>query len=154
MVSAVTLSLFRKTFKAKRKNPRQINKKWHDKDCPKLLRDVTSAKYAFNRNSTDASFRIRYYKKFKEYKRSTKLKKRIYKDKLTNILNDAIDKDPQTASKIINELKKNSVPTDKIEFTNEMNGITIFVIYYNLTVIILTKTEKNKLFPSFINLRN
>ena len=35
MVSAGTLSLFRKTFKAKRKNPRQINKKWYDKDCQK-----------------------------------------------------------------------------------------------------------------------
>ena len=58
MVSAGTLSLFRKTFKAKRKNPRQINKKWYDKDCKKLLRDVKS----------DVSFRIRYHKKIKEYK--------------------------------------------------------------------------------------
>ena len=118
MVSAGNLSLFRKTFKAKRKSPRQINKKWYDKDCQKLLRDVKSAKNAFNRNSTDASFRIRYCKKIKEYKRITKLKKRRYKDKLTNILNDAMDKDPQTAWKIINKLKKNGVPTDKIEFIN------------------------------------
>ena len=29
-----------------------------------------------------------------------------------------MDKDPQTAWKIINELKKNVVPTDKIEFIN------------------------------------
>ena len=124
MVSAGNLFLFRQTFKAKRKKKkkkkktRQINKKWYDKVCQKLLRDVKSAKNAFNRNSTDALFRIKHYKKFKEYKRIAKLKKRRYKDKLTSILNDAMDKVPQTAWKIINEVKKNAVPTDKIEFIN------------------------------------
>ena len=74
-----------------------------------IKKDVKTAKNAFNRNNTNASLRIQYYKKFKEYKRTVKLKKRNYKHKLTNLLNEAMDKDPQTAWKIIDELKKNAV---------------------------------------------
>ena len=118
MVTAGNMSLFRKSYKHKRKKPKKVNKKWYDKDCQQLLREVKSMKNTLNRNSTNACVRIKFYKKFKEYKRIVKLKKRNYKNKLTNLLNEAMDKDPQTAWKIIDELKKNAVPTDKSESIN------------------------------------
>ena len=118
MVTAGNISLFRKSYANKKKKLKKVNKRWYDTDCHKLLRDVNSAKNAFNRNNTNASLRIQYYKKFKEYKRTVKLKKRNYKHKLTNLLNEAMDKDPQTAWKLIDELKKNAVPTDKSESIN------------------------------------
>ena len=95
MVTAGDLSLFRKSYTHKRK--KTLNKKWYDKDCQQLLKEVKSMKNVLNRNSTDACVRIRFYKKFKEYKRTVKLKKRNYKNKLTNLLNEAMDRDPQTA---------------------------------------------------------
>ena len=126
MVTAGNMSLFRKSYKRKRKKPKKVNKKWYDKDCQQLLREVKSMKNTLNRNSTNACVRIKFYKKFKEYKRIVKLKKRNYKNKLTNLLNEAMDKDPQTASKIIDELKKNAVPTDKSESINRTEWFNHF----------------------------
>ena len=81
MVTAGNMSLhiFRKSYKHKRKKPKTVNKKKYDKDCQQLLRKVKSLKNTLNRNSTNACFRIKFYKKFKEYKRIVKLKKRNYK---------------------------------------------------------------------------
>ena len=76
------------------------------------------AKNAFNRNLNDSSLRSKYFKKFKEYKRLTKFKRRKYKEHLTNMLNDAMDKDPQAAWKIIYELKRDTVQTDNSERIN------------------------------------
>ena len=85
MVTAGNMSLFRKSYKHKRKKHKKVNKKWYDKDCQQLLREVKSMKNTLNRNSTNACVRIKFYKKFKEYKRIVKLKKRNYKNKLTNL---------------------------------------------------------------------
>ena len=57
-------------------------------------------------------------KKNKEYTRLTKFKRRKFKENLTTMLNDAIEKDPQNAWKIIDELKRESIPTDKAEKIN------------------------------------
>lgn len=118
IVSAGDMTLPRKSFKTKKKKPHKINKKWYDRDCHILLKELKSAKNAFNRNTHNSSLRTKYYKKFKEYKKITKFKRRIYKDNLTNMLSDAMEKDPQTAWKIIGELKQDSVQTDKAEKIN------------------------------------
>ena len=55
---------------------------------------------------------------FKNTKRSKKFKKRKYEENLTNMLNDAMDKDPQTAWKITDEMKRDTVQTDKSEQIN------------------------------------
>ena len=100
----------------KKKKTRKINKKkWYDKDCQILFREVKSAKNAFNRNLNDNSLRSKYFKKFKEYKRLTKFKRRKFKENLTNMLNDAMHKNPQAAWKIIDEMKRDAVQTDKSE---------------------------------------
>ena len=99
----------------KKKTPRKINKKWYDKDSHILLREVKSAKNAFNRNFNDNSLRSKYFKKFKEYKRLTKFKRRKFKENLTNMLNDAMHKNPQAAWEIIDEMKRDAVQTDKSE---------------------------------------
>ena len=130
MVTAGNISLFRKSYANKKKKLKKVNKKWYDTDCHKLLRDVTTAENAFNRNNTYASLRIHYYKKFKEYKRTVKLKKRNYKHKLTNLLNEAMDKDPQTAWKIIDELKKMLFLQINQNQSIVMNGIIILTNYY------------------------
>ena len=57
-------------------------------------------------------------KKFKEYKRLTKFKRRKFKENLTNMLNDAMHKNPQAAWKIIDEMKRDAVQTDKSEKIN------------------------------------
>ena len=106
MVFAGNKTLFRRSFKLKRKHVCKVNKKWYDKDCRKLLRELKSAKNAFNRNVYDSTLRLRYYSKFKDYKKLVEFKKRRYKESLTITLNNAMDNDPQTALKIINELKK------------------------------------------------
>ena len=91
MVSAGTLSVFKKSVKRKSKGrPRRINKRWYDIDCYKLLREVKSAKKtAFSRNVSNASLRIIYYRKFKEYKRLTQFKKWHHREKLANLLTHA-----------------------------------------------------------------
>ena len=45
-------------------------------------------------------------KKFKEYKRLIKYKRRKYRDNLTDILSKTMETDPQAAWKVIHELKK------------------------------------------------
>ena len=83
-----------------------------------LLKELKSAKNAFNRNLNNNSVRTKYFGKFKEYKRLTKFKRRKYKENLTNMLNDAMDKDPQTGWKIMDEMKRDTVQTDKSEKIN------------------------------------
>ena len=91
------MTLKRKSFRVKKEKPRKLNKKWYDRDCHILLKELKSAKNAFNRNLNNNSLRSKYYGKFKEYKRLTKFKRRKYKENLTNMLNGAMNKDPQTA---------------------------------------------------------
>ena len=118
--------MFRRSFKLKRKHVCKVNKKWYDKDCRKLLRELKSAKNAFNRNVYNSTLRLRYYSKYKDYKKLVKFKKRRYKESLTIMLNDAMENDPQTAWKIINELKNESLPADKAEKINRSQWFTHF----------------------------
>ena len=83
-----------------------------------MLREVKSVKNAFNRNLNDNSLRSKYFKKFKENKRLTKFKRRKFKENLTNMLNDAMHKNPQAAWKIIDEMKRDTVQTDTPEKIN------------------------------------
>ena len=69
---------------------------------------------------------MQYYSKFKDYKRLVKYKKRKYREGLTNMLSSAMENDPQTAWKIINELKNNSLPADKAEKINRNQWFTHF----------------------------
>ena len=83
-----------------------------------MLREVKSAKNAFNRNLNDNSLRYKYFQKLKEYKILTKFKRRKLKKKITNMLNDAMYKNLQAAWKIIDEMKRGAVQTDKSEKIN------------------------------------
>ena len=58
---------------------------------------------------------MRYYTKFKEYKRLVKYKKRKRKEALTDMLSNAMENDPHNAWKIIDELKNDALPADKAE---------------------------------------
>ena len=52
------MTLKRKSFVGEKiKNSENLLKKWYDKDCHILLREVKSAKNAFNRNLNDNSLR-------------------------------------------------------------------------------------------------
>ena len=126
IVSAGDMTLKRKPFEGKKKKPQKINKKWYDKDCHILLREVKSAMYAFNRNLNDNSLRSKYFQKFKEYKRLTKFKRRKFKENLTNMLNDAMQKNPQAVWKIIDEMKGDAVQTDKSEKINRKESFDHF----------------------------
>ena len=66
----------------------------------------------------DYSLHSKYFQKFKEYKRLTKFKRRKFKENLTNMLNDAMHKNPQAAWKIIDEMKRDAVQRDKSEKIN------------------------------------
>ena len=88
------------------------------------------AKNAFNRNLNDGSLSSKYFQKFKEYKRLTKFKRKKYKENLTSMLNDALDKDPQAAWKIINEMKRDTVQTDNSE--RKKNSTEWFDYFKNL----------------------
>ena len=106
MIFAGNKTLLKRSLKVKRKHICKVNKKWYDKECRSVLREVKSAKNAFNRNTFNSTLRMQYYSKFKEYKRLVKYKKRKYKECLTNMLSSAMENDPQTAWKITNELKQ------------------------------------------------
>ena len=103
-----------------------MNKNWYDRDCRNVLWEVKSTKHAFNRDVFNSNLRARYYSKFKEYKRLVKYKKRKYKEGLTDMLSNAMENDPQTASKIINELKNDSLPADKAVKINRTEWFSHF----------------------------
>ena len=115
MILAADKSLRKRSFKPRKKF--KNNRKWYDRDCKCLLREVKHAKNVFNRNVFNNALRINYYSKFRN-KKLVKYKKRKYNDYLTNMLSNAMDNDPQTAWKIVNELKNDSLPADKAEKIN------------------------------------
>ena len=84
-----------------------------------------------------------FFKKFKEYKRLTKFKRRKFKEYLTTMLNDAIEKDPQNAWKIIDELKRESTPTDKAEKINHQAWFDHFNTLLNTQFNPVDKTRQN-----------
>ena len=118
MILATDKSLRKRSFKLRKKFSCKNNRKWYDGDCKCLLREVKHAKNVFNRNVFNNALCIKYYSKFWEYKKLVKYKKRKYNDYLTNMLSNAMDNDPQTACKIVNELKNDLLPADKAEKIN------------------------------------
>ena len=118
--------LVRKSFKPTRKKIQKVNKKWHDKDCKSLLKELESTKNIFNRNVFNDELRIKYYKKYREYKKLIKYKRNKYRDNLTDMLSKTMDTDPQAAWKIIHELKNESLPSDKPEKINRTQWCTHF----------------------------
>ena len=118
MVLAGNKSLVKKSFRPTKKRIRKTNKTWYDKDCVTLLRELNTMKNAFNRNVSNDNLRIRYYRKYKEYKKLVKYKRRKYRENLTYMLNETMEHNPQTAWKIVNELKNDSLPPDKSEKIN------------------------------------
>ena len=75
IVSVGEIALLRKSFNSRQRKRYKHNKNWYDKDCHILLKELKSLKYAFNRKIRNNFLRIKFYKKFKEYKKLTKLKK-------------------------------------------------------------------------------
>ena len=126
MVSAGNKSLVKKSFRPTKKKIRKANKKWYDKDCVTLLRELNTMKNAFNRNVSNDNLRIRYYRKYKEYKKLVKYKRRKYRENLTYMLNETMEHNPQAAWKIINELKNDSLPPDKSEKINRTQWFSHF----------------------------
>ena len=69
---------------------------------------------------------MKYYKKYKEYKKLTKYMRRKFKENLASMLDEAMEKDPQKAWKLIDELKRESVPTDHVEKINHQKWFDHF----------------------------
>ena len=63
-----------------------------------------TCKNVFNRNVFNNALHIKYYSKFREYKKLVKYKKRKYDDYLTNMLSNAMDNEPQTGVTGITEI--------------------------------------------------
>lgn len=126
IVLAGNKALVRKSFKPTRGKLKKVNKKWYDRDCRSLLRELKSTKNAFNRNVFNEDLRIKYYKKYKDYKKLIKYKRRKYKENLTDILSKTMETDPQAAWKVIHELKNESLPPDKAEKINKTQWYSHF----------------------------
>ena len=126
IVLAGNKSLVRKSFKPTKKNIKKVSKKWYDKDCKSLLKELKSIKNCFNRNVSNNDLRIRYYKKFREYKKLIKYKRRKYRENLSSILSKTMETDPQAAWKVIHELKNESLPSDKSEKINRTEWYSHF----------------------------
>ena len=62
-VLAGNKSLVRKSYKPTKRIIQKVNKKWYDKDCRSLLKELKSIKNAFNRNVSNDDLRMKYYKK-------------------------------------------------------------------------------------------
>ena len=134
IVLAGNKSLVRKSFKPSKRKIKIINKKWYDKDCRSLLKELISVKNSFNRNVCNDEVRRRYYKTFREYKKLIKYKKRKYRESVTEMLSKTMETDPQAAWKVIHELKNESLPSDKAEKIL-LNGIHILVIYLKVITV-------------------
>ena len=125
IVLAGNKSLFMKSFKPTKRKIKKVNKKkWYDKDCRSLLKELKSVKNLFNRNISNDEVRIRYFRKFREYKKLIKYKRRKYRENLTEILSKTMETDPQAAWKVIHELKNESLPSDKAEKINRTQWYT------------------------------
>ena len=143
MFSAGDVALLRKSFNSRKRKRYKHNKKWYDKDCHILLKELKSLKNAFNRNIRNNFLRIQFYKKFKEYKKLIKFKKRKYKENMINLLNDAMDKDPQTAWRIIDELKKDFVAVETAEGSNRQDWHDHFQKLLHTEANKVTENRKN-----------
>ena len=83
-----------------------------------MLKELKSVKNLFNRNISNDEVRIRYFRKFREYKKLIKYKRRKHRENLTEMLSKTMETDPQAARKVIHELKNESLPSDKAEKIN------------------------------------
>ena len=73
------------------------------------------------------NLQMKYYKKYKDYKKLTKYKRRKFKENLANLLIDeAMEKDPLKTWKLIDELKRESLPTDHVEKINHQKWFDHF----------------------------
>ena len=58
IVLARNKSLVRKSFKSTKRKIHEVNKKWYDKDCRSLSKELKSIKNAFNRNVSNEDLRM------------------------------------------------------------------------------------------------
>ena len=61
MVLPGNKSLVRKSFKPTKREIEKVNKKWYDKGCRTVRKELKSVKNNFNRNVSNNDLRIKYY---------------------------------------------------------------------------------------------
>jgi exonuclease III len=94
------------------KKKRSPRKKWFDESCLKQRKEVRSLLNALNRNPFDRSIREKYFLANKKYNHFIRRKKREYKNSIVRVLNEAIEKDPNSMWKLIKELKESETPSN------------------------------------------
>ena len=108
---AAQLSLTSKhRVKARKIRLKHNHKKWFDQDCNKLRREVKSLLNAINRYPLEKKLREKFFSKRKLYNKLLKRKKRVFKQKLVDALNEALDKDPDSVWKTLHGLKESESP--------------------------------------------
>jgi len=100
-----------KKVNLRKKKPLGVKKKWYDVDCNSLKKAVRElAKKMKMGNGQD---RIRFFTRKKEYTKLLKFKKKEYKNKLMNRMNELNTKNPKEYWGLLNELKQEGVSKDE-----------------------------------------
>jgi exonuclease III len=113
---AAVLSLIKVKHKYSPSNrKKKRGKKWYDISCVDLHKELKSLSNAFNRNPIDPHIRGKYFKTRKAYKKLTKYKKNVFRNKLIEDLNNVAESDPKKAWSLIKELQNAVSSDDKSE---------------------------------------
>ena len=102
--NAARISLTCRTVK-KNNRKRTPNRKWFDSECLQLRKELRSILNALNRYPFQADLREKYFSQRKLYNSKLKQKKRQYKNTIVKVLNEAMEKDPNSVWSLLQQLK-------------------------------------------------
>ena len=110
-----------KTEKKKKKNkPKTVKKKWYDKSCQELSRQLKQTAKLLSRSPNNPNIRGNFHKTRKQYKKLIKTKKKEWKNQMVQKLEQIEENKPEEYWKLVNELrekKKNDIEFDHERFT-------------------------------------
>ena len=108
-----------KHYKAKKRKHR--NKRWFDLNCITLRKECRSLLNALNRNPFSKYLREKYFSIQKKYKQTIRKKKLDHKRKLSNMLEQHIENNPQIVLNTLKELKRETLDNtgDKQKLPNK-----------------------------------
>jgi len=106
-------------LKRVRKRPRKRqNKKWFDKTCMEMKREVKNIASLLEKNPSNPDIRGRFFKSKKEYKKLLKKKKRDFHQQIMDQLSSLRERNPSAFWNLINKLKPGK-PNDDNQITEE-----------------------------------
>ncbi len=106
--------------KAISKNKRARHKKWFDRDCTSMKKDLRFLARKKQQNPFDISIRMRFYSTYKKYRSLLWKKKNQFHSKIVDKMNECYERSPQAYWKAVKEISEfckerpeDPIPVDK-----------------------------------------